>query len=224
MRVVDVRHPLLATAVPNSIDLLQPNGILITGSNMSGKSTFLRTIGVTAVMAQTINTCLALKYEGPVFHVQSAIGRSDDITTGTSYYLAEVESLVALVDSSVTERRCLFLLDELFRGTNAVERVAAGEAVLRALVSADGRPTPHVAIAATHDAEIVDLLADCYSVCHFSDSVEADGLAFDYRLRSGPATTRNAIALLRLKGAPTAVVDRAFQTAAMLDRQRVTQH
>lgn len=88
--------------------------MLITGSNMSGKSTFLRTLGVTAVLAQTLNTCLAAEYYAPVFNVRSCIGRSDDLLSGKSYYIAEVESLLGLVEVSAHSAPHLFLLDELF--------------------------------------------------------------------------------------------------------------
>ena len=86
---------------------------------MSGKSTFLRTVGVTMVMAQTLNTCLASRFRGPVVHVRSCIGRADDLLTGRSYYIVEVESLLELVAASAGPAPHLFLLDELFRGTNS---------------------------------------------------------------------------------------------------------
>ena len=108
--------------------------MLVTGSNMSGKSTLLRTVGVNAVMAQTIHTCLAEAYAAPIFTLRSCIGRSDDLLSGKSYYIVEVESLIELVRASQGAAPHLFLLDEMFRGTNAVERIAAGQAVLRELV------------------------------------------------------------------------------------------
>ena len=218
----NLRHPLLAGAVPNSVSLAPGRGLLITGSNMSGKSTFLRTVGVTAVLAQTVNTCLASEYYAPVFSVRSCIGRSDDLLRGKSYYITEVENLLGLVEASGGSAPHLFLLDELFRGTNAVERIAAGRAVLLELVTDSGRTNPHVVIAATHDGELVDLLPDDYSAFHFGDAVGPDGLIFDHQLRPGPATTRNAIALLRLHGAPRDLVRRALECAAMLDAQRGT--
>jgi len=196
--------------------------VLITGSNMSGKSTFLRTLGVTAVLAQTLNTCLAAEYHAPVFNVRSCIGRSDDLLTGKSYYIVEVESLLGLVAASVESAPHLFLLDELFRGTNAVERIAAGQAVLLELVSDSSGPNPHVVLAATHDGELVDLLPDCYSAFHFGDAIGPDGLTFDHQLRPGPATTRNAIALLRIHGASQDRIRRALECAAILDAQRGT--
>jgi hypothetical protein len=217
-----IRHPLVRDAVPNSVALAPGRGLLITGSNMSGKSTLLRTIGVTAVMAQTLNTCLAADYAAPVFNVRSCIGRSDDLSSGKSYYIAEVEALLELVQASAHAETHLFLLDELFRGTNAVERIAAGRAVLLELVSDVRRTNPHVVIAATHDGELVDLLPDRYAAYHFGDTVGPDGLTFDHRLRPGPATTRNAIALLRIHGASPDLVRRALECAAMLDAQRGT--
>jgi hypothetical protein len=212
-----LRHPLVDNAVPNSIALAPPHGLLVTGSNMSGKSTFLRTAGVNVVLAQTINTCFARGYEAPVYQVRSCIGRADDLIAGKSYYLVEVESVLALVNASELREPHLFIFDELFRGTNAVERIAAAEAVLDALVS---RGKPHVVLAATHDGELVDLLHDTYSVCHFGDVVGPEGLEFNYQLAAGPATSRNAIALLELNGAPESLVQRALARAAALDVQR----
>ncbi len=216
----DVRHPLVDAAVPNTIALAPGRGALITGSNMSGKSTFLRTVGVAAVMGQTINTCLAADYAAPVFHVRSCIGRADDLLAGKSYYIVEVESLLELVQASASAAPHLFLLDELFRGTNAVERIAAGQAVLEALLIGTSGRSHHVALAATHDGELVDLLPATYAPYHFGDQVGPDGLTFDHRLQTGPATTRNAITLLRIHGAPQSLVDRATACAATLDRQR----
>ena len=220
-RLTAVRHPLIADAVPNSIALAPPHGVIVTGSNMSGKTTFLRTVGVAAVMAQSINTCLADVYAAPVFFVRSCIGRADDLAAGKSYYIVEVECVLDLVRAAGGQTAQLLLFDELFRGTNAVERIAAGEAVLAELVLApDGRATPHVVLAATHDHELVDLLRDRYAPYHFTDTVGPEGLTFTYRLEPGPATTRNAIALLQAHGAPARLVDRALARAEALDRDR----
>ena len=215
-----VRHPLVDAAVANTITLAPGRGALVTGSNMSGKSTFLRTVGVAAVMAQTIHTCLAESYAAPAVHVRSCIGRADDLLSGKSYYIVEVESLLELVQASAARAPHLFLLDELFRGTNAVERIAAGQAVLEELLGADDAPTPHFVMAATHDGELVDLLSRRYAAYHFGDFVGPDGITFDHRLLPGRATSRNAITLLRLHGAPARLVDRATACAATLDQQR----
>jgi MutS domain V len=220
--LADLRHPLLPGAIPNSIVLAPPHGVILTGSNMSGKSTFLRTVGVNAVLAQTIHTSVASRYDAPVFAVRACIGRADDPATGKSYYLAEVEAVVALVRAAQGDGAHLMLFDELFRGTNAVERIAAGEAVLRTLLAPrpDGPPSPHVIIVATHDQELVDLLDGRYAAFHFTDTIDAAGLSFDYTLAPGAATTRNAIALLEQRGAPGVLVSQALARARALDRAR----
>jgi hypothetical protein len=232
--LTDICHPLIDAAVPNSIALGPPHGVLVTGSNMSGKTTFLRTVGVTTILAQTINTCLATEYDAPVFSVRSCIGRTDDLVAGKSYYLVEVEAVLALVRASASGTPHLFLLDELFRGTNAVERVAAAEAVLiellvpsrhadahagaTATATASARQLkPHAVLVSTHDDGLVDLVGDLYVPCHFAETVGDEGLVFDHRLRPGPATTHNAIALLRLHGAPDSLVSHALARAAHLD-------
>ncbi len=135
------------------------------------------------MLAQTINTCLARAYEAPVYQVRSCIGRSDDLIAGKSYYLVEVEAR-ARAGQCERDRRAphLFIFDELFRGTNAVERIAAAEAVLAALIEGG---KPHVVLAATHDGELVDLLRDSYDGLSLRRCRRPDGLTFDYRLTPG---------------------------------------
>jgi DNA mismatch repair ATPase MutS len=202
------------------VTLGPPYGLLVTGANMAGKSTFIRTVGVTTILAQTIHTCLATRYSSPVLFVSSALRVDDDLLTGRSYYLVEVETLVARVKAASSSSPHLFLLDELFRGTNAVERIAAAEAVLVALAGPPAGAARHRVLAATHDGELVSLLRGLYDTSHFADALSADGLVFDYHLRPGPTSTRNAIALLRLEGAPDTLIERALARAAALDRAR----
>jgi hypothetical protein len=218
-KLTNVRHPLVADAVPNSLPMVPGRGVLVTGSNMSGKSTLLRTVGVNVVLAQTIHTCLAESYVAPVFALRSCIGRSDDLLHGKSYYIVEVESLLDLVRASHGDASHLFLLDEMFRGTNAVERIAAGQAVLRELVEGGGEKR-HVVLAATHDGELVDLLPDRFDAVHFGDAVSDNGIVFNYELQPGRATTRNAIALLKQKGAPERLVRSALSCAEAFDKAR----
>jgi hypothetical protein len=208
LQLTDVRHPLLSEAVANTITLGPPFGVLVTGANMSGKSTLLRTIGINVVLAQTINTCFAAGYEGPTVRVHSLMGRLDDLAGGKSSHLIDVEVVLDMVAASEGRASHLFLLDELFRGTNTVERIAAAEAVLRHLVDRSGE-SGHIAIAATHDDELVALLAETYVAVHLRDTLSADGLSFHYTLAPGPATSRTAIALLDLHGAPRDLVARA---------------
>jgi len=214
------RHPLIDEAVPNDVSLAAGRGIIVTGSNMSGKSTYMRTVGVNIVLAQTVHTCLAATYRAPLLDVQSCIGRSDDLLAGKSYYMVEVEQVIARLKSSESPAQHLFILDELFRGTNAIERIAAGEAVLRELLVANGVRRQHFVFAATHDAELVGMLEDLYSPFHFADRMTDEGLVFEYLLKPGPATTRNAIALLASRGAPASVVTRALASTTAIEHQR----
>jgi DNA mismatch repair ATPase MutS len=156
-----------------------------------------------------------------VLRVRSCIGREDSLRAGKSYYIVEVQAMLALVAASASPEPHLFLCDELCRGTNAVERIAAAEAVLTELLSRDEQRKTHFVLAATHDAELVELLRERYGPAHFADRLEPGGLLFDYRLQTGPATTRNAIALLRVHGAPSSLVERALARATALDRQRM---
>lgn len=215
LELADVRHPMLDAPVANSVRIAAGHGIVVTGANMSGKTTFLRTVGVAAVLARSINTSPSRGYRGPRVRVQTCIQVSDSLAEGKSYYLAEAEAAVSMMDLARSGPSCLFVVDELFRGTNSVERIAAGEAVLRWLA---GRgELGHYVLAATHDGELVELLRDCYVAMHFEEQVAEDRLLFDYRLRPGPATSRSALRLLELLGAPAGMVASARERAREMD-------
>lgn len=203
LKIEEAVHPLLIKPVPNSISV-ESGGILITGSNMSGKTTFLKMIGVTVVLAQTINTCLANKYEGSFFQVKALIGRKDNVIEGKSYYLDEINALLRIIRGLDKDMPCLALLDELFRGTNSAERIAASTEVLFYL----GRQNCLI-FAATHDLELTELVKGSYSNFHFQESVTEQGISFNYKLTRGPSTTRNAIKLLRHVGYPSEIADAA---------------
>jgi len=206
-----LRHPLLAEPVSNDLELLG-SSMLLTGSNMSGKTTFVRTLGVAAILGQTLNTVCAAAYEAPPFAVRASIGRADSIMDGKSYYLAEVEAIGEMIAAKSADVRHLFLIDEVFRGTNTVERVAAGHAILQYLDRGDD-----LVVVATHDIELVELLGDRFESFHFREDIVDGGLHFDFRLKHGPSSTRNAIALLRLMRYPDAIIDVALASAGRLD-------
>lgn len=198
--VDDVIHPLLSEPVANSLDV---NGasVLITGSNMSGKTTFVRALGVNAVLAQTLHTVCAGGWRAPMLRVRTSIGRSDNLVEGKSYYLAEVESVRALLEAKASGRQHLFLVDEIFRGTNTTERVAAAAAVLAYL-----NRGMDLVIVATHDTEVLDLIGDAYVPHHFREEMSGGQVRFDYRIHDGVSSTRNAIALLEVMGYPAELV------------------
>lgn len=206
----NLSHPLVPDAKPNSLSISAGRGVVITGSNMSGKTTFLRAVGVNVVLAQTINTCIATRFACPPLVLNSAIALTDNLLGGQSYYLAEASNVVRMVSADDSVQH-LFLLDELFRGTNTIERIAAGVAAMESLLG-----TTNIAMVATHDLEVARM-ANGYDPWHFAELVTADGFTFDYVLRPGPATQRNAVALLGVLGAPSALIERATELCAALD-------
>jgi DNA mismatch repair ATPase MutS len=207
-------HPLLDQPVPSSLEL-DGKSILVTGSNMSGKTTFLKALGVNAVLAQTIGFAMANRWSLPSLQVVTSIGRADNLIEGRSYYLAEVEAVARMVRVVGDGREHLFLADEIFRGTNATERIGAAVAVLQYLASEDD-----LVLAATHDLELAEMLRDRYKTVHFAEDLGEDGLSFDYRLRQGVTTGRTAIDLLEHVGYPEEVVLEARRLVAGLEGTR----
>ena len=204
LKVEEVVHPLLNEPVPNSISV-ESVGVLITGSNMSGKTTFLKTIGVNAVLAQTIYTCLAKEYQASSFHIMTLIGRKDNIIEGKSYYLDEIHALLRIINALEKDIPCLCLLDEIFRGTNSLERISSSAEVLLYLAKNNC-----LVFAATHDLELSELLVSLYKNYHFKEEVsEKDGISFNFKLLDGPSTTKNAVILLRHVGYPNEIADGA---------------
>lgn len=147
-----VVHPLIDGCVPNTL-VLDGTGLLLTGSNMSGKTTFIRTLVLNALTAETLDICFAGSYTAPYMRLLSSIRISDDIAEGTSYYLQEVLTVKRFLEASQDSVPCLFALDELFKGTNTTERIAAGKAVLAHL-----NRGPHIVLVSTHDIELAELL------------------------------------------------------------------
>ncbi len=203
-------HPLIAEAVPNSI-AIDKGGIILTGSNMSGKSTFLRTIGVNALFAQTICTCLAENYSSSYFKLLSSISPSDDLLVGKSYYLGEAEAVLRIIKSCEDNIPSLCVIDEIFRGTNPVERISASAEILDYLISHNCAP-----IVATHDLELTEIVDEAYECYYFTEDVDEEGLKFDYLIRKGVSPTRNAIKLLKHLGYPDEIIKKTYDRVEKL--------
>ncbi len=205
--LVDVQHPLVNNPVCNTIEGTG-NSLLLTGTNMAGKTTFIKTLAVNLLLSQTLGMCLARKAILPPARVRTLIAREDIIGSGQSYFYFEATELLRMLqDAERSGREYWFVLDEIFRGTNALERVAAGSAVLNHLHGHG------IVIASTHDHELTRLLRNDFDLYHFSEVITDMGAKFDYLLRKGPCTTRNAIKLLVLAGYPKNVTDQAESLA-----------
>lgn len=200
-------HPLVEHCIPNDITL-RGKSVLITGSNMSGKTTFIRAIGLSLICAQALHTCFAHSFRLPDdTKLASAIHMEDSLMEGKSFFLQEVQTIKDMLEDSAGCGR-LFLLDELFKGTNTAERIAIAKAVLSALVRQG-----NIVFVSTHDIELASLLCGEYDLYHFCESVADNTLSFDYKLKSGPVTERNAIRIIEMCGYPQEVVQEAYQIA-----------
>ena len=196
-------HPLLPPqeCVRNDVEI-GPAGsfLLVTGSNMSGKSTLLRATGLNAVLAQAGGPVCAEELRMPPLRVMTSIRIEDSLADGVSYFLAGLQRLKRVVDAAGgPQPRTLYLLDEILQGTNSAERLIAARTVLRKLLA-----TRAIGAVTTHDLTLADAddLARRATAVHFTESVEDDAreLTFDYRLRDGIATSTNALRLLALAG------------------------
>ncbi len=202
IRAENLLHPSLPKAVGNSFGI-NGSSILITGSNMSGKTTFLKAVALNAILAQTINTSIAKMYEACMFYIKTSIDIADDIESGKSMFAAEIDAIQALVECSTNQNNCLFIVDELFRGTNPVERVAAASAVIQYLAKRN------LVLVATHDLSIGTLIGSDFERYHFSEHYRGGEILFDYRLKPGLSKTTNAIELLSRGVFPDEIVAKA---------------
>jgi DNA mismatch repair ATPase MutS len=196
-------HPLLPPDQKVSNDfMLDQRGqvVIITGSNMAGKSTFLKTIGVNLCLAYAGGPVDARRLQIIPFRLHTCMRISDSLTDGFSYFYAEVRCLRRLLERIQADGYpLLYLVDEIFRGTNNRERLIGSRAYIQALAGTAG-----VGFLATHDLELASLAEEYPQVTnfHFRERVEARQLIFDYRLRPGPCPTTNALTIMEMEGLP----------------------
>ena len=199
-----IGHPLIAHEQRINNDLtLEGLGrvFLVTGSNMSGKSTFLRTVGINLCLAQAGGPVCAESWEWSWLRMQTCIRVGDTLEEGLSYFYVEVKRLKNLLVAMGDHRESpmLFLIDEIFKGTNNRERLLGSEAFIRELTAGRG-----LGLVTTHDLELANLdkeLSNLVNV-HFQETVGDKELTFDYRLRPGPCPTTNALRIMAMEGLP----------------------
>ncbi len=204
LRAQGLGHPLLApgTCVGNDVQV-GPSGtfLLVTGSNMSGKSTMLRAIGLNVVLAQAGGPVSATQFRMPPLRVVTSIQVRDSLASGTSFFMAELRRLKLVVDRARNCRgagfRVLYILDEVLQGTNSVERRIATGTVIQSLLESGA-----IGVVSTHDMALAtaDRLVERAVAVHFTDIIDDDRIIFDYRLREGVATSTNALRLLERIG------------------------
>lgn len=184
-------HPLINNPVKNSFESV--DSCLITGSNASGKSTFLKTVGINMIMAKAYHTCFADEFVYYPFQLCTSIHIQDDIQAGESYYIREIKTLKKILDD-ISIKECLVLIDEILRGTNEKERIAISKVVLRYLFDSQS-----LVFVTTHDLSLVDAFLDIHKYC-FHDQVVGESWQSDYIIKEGVCKVGNAIKLLNVFG------------------------
>jgi len=183
---------------------------------MSGKSTFLRTLTINSILAQTIYTCFADEFTTPILKQYSSIRIDDNLFEGKSYYFQEVNIMASLLEKVETPFQNMFVLDEVFKGTNTVERIAAAKAILSYL-----NRKANIVIVSTHDIELADMLGKEYDLYHFTETVENSGLHFDHSIKAGQLRTRNAIKILELSNYPPEIIEEARQICSTIITSKI---
>ena len=212
--VTEIYHPMISNPVANN--LYEEKSVLITGSNASGKSTFLKTIAINAILAQTVYTCTAKNYVSCFFRIYSSMALKDNLLNNESYYIVEIKSLKRIIDAIDDRVPVLCFVDEVLRGTNTIERIAASSHILKYLSRQNV-----MCFAATHDIELTHMLVDDYSNYHFTENVQKNDIQFSYELLKGRATSRNAIQLLNIIGFEKSIVKNADELAHKFMEQGV---
>ena len=196
-----LRHPLLPACVPNDVRLGESGGprlLVLSGSNMSGKSTLMRTVGVNAVLALAGGPVRAAELTLSPLVIGATLRIQDSLVAGTSRFYAEVTRLRQLVDLARGPTPLLFLIDEILAGTNSHDRRLGASSVLRGLVKLGA-----LGIASTHDLALTEVVTELPGQAvnyHFQDELKEGVLAFDYTLRPGVVQRSNALALMRAVG------------------------
>ena len=189
LEVKDIYHPYLKKPIPNSITT--EKSVLITGSNATGKSTFIRAIGINAILSQTLYTSTSSYYCGPMFNIFSSMMISDNMLKDESYFVAELKAVKRMTLNN-EKGFYLYLLDELLRGTNTNERVLASCRILDYLSCPNS-----MCFASTHDIILTSKLIHKYDNYYFNESYVNNELNFDYQLKEGVCQTTNALKLLK---------------------------
>ena len=195
-----IYHPLIKVPVCNDIDA--SSSVLLTGSNASGKSTFLKAVGLNVIFAENFGFAFADEFTTGAFTVYTSMAVRDDIHSGESYYVVEARSIKRLTDAASSMALCI--IDEVLRGTNTVERIAASSGILKYLSHG-----VCLCFAATHDRELCRILEGDMDMYHFTEEISDDNVTFPFLLKKGVSDRTNAIKLLDMLGFDKGIVKEA---------------
>jgi DNA mismatch repair ATPase MutS len=199
LKAENLGHPLLGQRrVCNNITIKDKGSVLlITGSNMSGKSTFLRTVGINLVMSYCGAPVCASSFTASIMNVYSCMRVSDNLEKSISSFYAEILRIKMIVNASKGNNKIFFLLDEIFKGTNSIDRHLGASMLIKQLSKSGAS-----GMVSTHDLELGDLEKEMAKLSnyHFQEHYENGDLRFDYKLRRGISTTRNAMHIIKMAG------------------------
>ncbi|HKM03000.1 MAG TPA: hypothetical protein VJZ04_00130 [Lachnospiraceae bacterium] len=200
LQMEKIYHPLIDKPVCNTVNL--ERSCLITGSNASGKSTFIKAITINIILAHNIYTCMATKMVIPYARIITSMAVRDDLMAGESYYIKEIKYLKRIIDNLSEERLVICAIDEILRGTNAQERIAASASILQYLHKKNC-----LAIVASHDIDLTKILEGLYDNFYFCEQIQENDIVFDYKIHDGITTSKNAIRLLEYVKFPKEIIE-----------------
>lgn len=212
LKVQGLYHPLLENPVTS--DLCTDVNILITGSNASGKSTFLKAVAMNAFFSQTCCISFTKEYKAARYRIFSSMSLADNLLKNESYFIVEIKALKRMIDRMGQPVPMLCFVDEVLRGTNTMERIAAAAEILYDISSKNA-----LCFAATHDIELTYILESVYANYHFQERIEKNEIHFDYCLKQGRAMSRNAIELLRILGYSEQIVSSAKKRIQQYEKE-----
>lgn len=209
MKAEQMVHPLMQDAVPNDIDILENR--IITGSNATGKSTYLKMVALNAILAQTFHFVSAEDYDASFFQIATSMSVQDSLFDHESTFVAEVNSLRYLINLE-QDVPTLCMIDEILRGTNTQERIASSCVILKMIAQHNFR-----CICATHDMELTKILPSFYANYHFRETMKEGKMTFDYKIHKGFSKTRNAISLLSILGYQNSLIQHAEERLSQFE-------
>jgi DNA mismatch repair ATPase MutS len=201
LKINNLSHPLVKNCIPNDL-YLSNESLVITGSNMSGKTTFIRALGLNIIFSQTIHLAFAKQFEIPFSNIYSSIRSNDNVLESRSYYMDEILTIKKFIFNLEPPNFNIILFDEILKGTNSLERIAISKNILDYLNQKNC-----IIIASTHDFEIASFLQDKnYKTAYFEDLIEENTLKFNYKIQFGLKETRNAVKLLKVNNFPSSLI------------------
>lgn len=211
----NVRHPLVENAIGNSVNA--DNVFIVSGSNASGKSTYVKSIAINAILSQTIFLAIADQFSLKKGTILTSMAIKDDVENGDSYFIAEIKSLKRLIEDVKKGNISYYFIDEILKGTNTIERIAASSSVISYL-----HENNSIAYIATHDIELTEIFKDKVENIHFKETIDKNNnIVFDYKLYNGPSQTKNAIKLLEVMNFPKTIVDESNKRVTDFIEKRI---